>query len=191
MWTWPTGLGGLRSEPASGVLAMANTVSPLTPLLDEINRAASGGFPFLAVAMAVALPDICCSLIYPDGRSKGVRYRAWCKANLGPEFDFVTSKDLYSIRCGVLHSGRFGDLEHNVASVKFILPGTNINVINSRLDDIYLYSVVDFCKNFTASVEAWFEKNKHDPNVVANLPRLMRYRPDGLKPIMAGITVLE
>jgi hypothetical protein len=91
---------------------MADMGSPLYSLLNEINKAAAGGLPFLAVAMTVALPDICVSLASPDGRSTRQQYKDWCRDNLGPEFDFVTGDDLWSMRCGVLHNGRFGDLKH-------------------------------------------------------------------------------
>jgi hypothetical protein len=42
--------------------------------------------------MTVSLPDICVSLISDDGRSTGERYKEWCKDNLGPEFDYLTSE---------------------------------------------------------------------------------------------------
>lgn len=87
--------------------------SPLYPLLSEINKAATSGMPFLAVAMTVALPDICVSLVSEDGRSDRERYVHWCDANLGPRFSLLTGRDLYSMRCGVLHNGRFGDLKHS------------------------------------------------------------------------------
>jgi hypothetical protein len=165
--------------------------SPLYPLLNEINRAAKGGLPFLAVAMTVALPDICVSLVSNDGRSNGDRYKAWCKDNLGQEFSFVTGDDLYSMRCGVLHNGRFGDLKHNVARVIFALPDANANVfINCQMNDAYFYSVVEFCRNFTQAVYNWCEKNKENANLKANIPRLMQYRQGGLAPYVVGATVL-
>jgi len=107
--------------------------SPLQQLLDEINKAAAGGFPRLAIAMAVALPDICVSLVSDDGRSDGKRYKAWCENNLGAEFAYLTPEDLYSIRCGVLHNGRFGDQKHSVERVIFTLPNFG-KITNSRIN---------------------------------------------------------
>ncbi len=100
---------------------MAEDGAPLSPLLNEINKAAAGGLRFLAVAMTTALPDICVSLISGDGRSNRDRYKKWCKENLGSEFNFLTGDNLWSIRCGVLHNGRFGDLKH-----KGIIPLTTV-----------------------------------------------------------------
>ena len=155
---------------------------PLHALLSEINRAAKGGFPFLAVAMTVALPDICVSLASADGRSGDrKRYKDWCEANLGAEFAYVTADDLYSMRCGVLHTGRFGDLKHNVARVVFALPGAK-GFTNSKINDAYVYSVGSFCENFTKAVAAWFEKHKNDATVQANLPRLIAILPPRVFP---------
>lgn len=142
---------------------MPETKSPLHPLLNEIDRAVTAGLPFLAVAMTVALPDICMSLISPDARTSPERYKQWCEDNLGSEFSYVTPEDLYSMRCGVLHNGRFGGMTHSVARIIFALPGSS-TFINCASNDAYFYSVSDFCRNFTKAVREWFEKNKKIPS---------------------------
>jgi hypothetical protein len=163
---------------------------PLYALLDQINKAAKGDFPFLAIAMTVALPDICVSLASSDGRSGDrPRYKDWCEANLGAKFGYVTADDLYSMRCGVLHTGRFGDLKHRVARVIFALPKGG-GIVNSTVNDAYIYDVVSFCENFTRAVAVWFEKHKNDATVQANLPRLMQYYPQGLAPYVVGFPVI-
>jgi hypothetical protein len=168
---------------------MTVTRSPLHPLLDEINKAAAGGLPFLALTMTVCLPDICASLSAPNGGTTGDAYKRWCEQNLGDEFSYLTPEDLYSMRCGILHNGRFGGMKHNVARVIFFLPG-NVSLTNGVIDDAYLYSVVDFCRNFTDSVAVWLENNKSDKTIQDNLQKLMQYRIGGLLPYISGITVL-
>ena len=170
--------------------AMTDSTFPLHYLLNEINKAATSGLPFLAVAMAVALPDICVSLASQDGQSNGIRYRQWCKVNLGPRISYVTSDDLWSIRCGVLHNGRFGELKHGVAKVIF-MPSCDSTFTNSRIGDVYVYSIVEFCKNFIKTVEEWFEKNKNDATVQSNLPRLIRWHPNGIAPYVTGSPVVS
>ena len=159
--------------------------SPLEPLLGEIEHAIDAGFYFLAIAVTLALPDICVSLEESDGRSNGPRYARWCDLNLGDHFNFVTGKDLYSMRCGVVHNGRFGDLKHDVANVRFALP-SGMTFVNCQVNDTYIYSVAEFCQNFIAAVRNWFEANKASPIVLGNLPRLFRIHEDGLRPIVAG-----
>lgn len=94
------------------------------------------------------------------------------------------------MRCGVLHNGRFGDMKHNVARVIFSLPNSGSTFVNCQMNDAYVYSVVDFCKVFTDAVYRWFEANKDDATIMANIPRLMQYRQGGLAPYIKGPTVL-
>jgi hypothetical protein len=166
-----------------------NSRSPLHPLLTEINRAASGGLPFLAIAMTVALPDICVSLISDDGRSTPTLYKDWCRENItADELSYVTADDLYSMRCGILHNGRFGDLKHNVERVMFAIPGPI--GITGRMNDAYVYNVADFCKKFTDAVDAWYDRNRENENIKTNIPRLMQYRMKGMPPYVVGIPLL-
>jgi hypothetical protein len=165
--------------------------SPLYALLNEINQAAATGLPFLAVAMTVALPDICASMEDPNGRTTGNQYKAWCAANLPEDqFSFVTPDDLWSMRCGVLHNGRFGDMKHSVARVIFVPPGQGMGLTNCKANDAYLYGVVEFCEAFTKAVYRWMEANRENPIVKANAGRMMQYRVGGFAPYIVGPTVL-
>lgn len=167
---------------------MAQEHSPLYQLLSEIDRAAEMA-PLLAIAAAVALPDICVSLAAKDGRTNGPSYKAWCEANLDDSFSFLTPDDLYSMRCGVLHNGRFGDLKHNVARVIFVLPGV-ATFVNCTVNDAYFYSAVEFCRNLTKAARRWYAAHHEEDAVQQNLPRLMQYRFGGLTPYITGATVL-
>ena len=168
---------------------MVQLPSPLYALLNQINQAATGGLHLLAISMAVALPDICASLISENGRTSPDRYKEWCRTNLG--FTYLTSEDLYSMRCGVLHNGRFGDMKHSVSRVIFIPPmGNGGTVQDCRSNDAYLFSVVEFCQTVTTAVYNWFEANRNDPHVQANIDRLMQYRAGGLAPHVLGPTVI-
>jgi len=148
--------------------------SPLYALLNQINQAATGGLHLLAISMAVALPDICASLISENGRTSPDRYKEWCRTNLG--FTYLTSEDLYSMRCGVLHNGP--------------PMGNGGTVQDCRSNDAYLFSVVEFCQTVTTAVYNWFEANRNDPHVQANIDRLMQYRAGGLAPHVLGPTVI-
>ncbi len=169
-----------------------STGSPLYNLLNQINAAASGGLHLLAVGMAVALPDICVSLSSDDGRSSGQKYKDWCAANLSDGgFSYVMGDDLWSMRCGVLHNGRYGDLKHNVGRVIFAVPTLQSNTFTDCvLNDAYFYSVVDFCKNICNAVLKWYETNKADPTILANGARMMQYYPNGLAPYAVGMPVI-
>jgi hypothetical protein len=65
-----------------------------------------------------------------------------------------------------------------------------MTIVNCKANDAYIYSAVDFCRHFTDAVYQWFEKNKDDPTIQNNMPRLMQYRTGGFPPYVAGMTVL-
>lgn len=170
---------------------MEKDASPLYPLLNEINAAAANGLPFIAVVMTVALPDICASLSAEDGRTNSERYKDWCKQHLPwDEMSFITPDDLWSMRCGVLHNGRFGDMKHSVSRIIFALPDSGLVASNCLMNDAYFFSVVEFCRLFTDAVYRWFEANRNNETIVSNTPRLMQYRQGGFHPYIAGSTVL-
>ena len=163
---------------------------PLYELLNQIVGAAQNGYHLLALSMAVALPDICVSLSSEDGRSTGERYKEWCKKNLpSSQFNFVTGEDLWSMRCGVLHNGRFGDLKHNVARVLFSLPG-GVSFTNCKLNDAYIYGVLEFCKNICDAAYNWYGQNDKDPIILNNSKKMMRYHLNGFPPYTVGMPVI-
>ena len=138
----------------------------------------------MALAMTVVLPDICASLSSEDGVTSPTRYKDWCKANLtGREFSYLTPDDLYSLRCGVVHNGRFGELKHTVERVIFLPPGDGA-FINGKINGAYIYSIDAFCGLFTKAVHKWFESNRDDEIVCKNMPRLMQYRQGGMPPYL-------
>lgn len=164
--------------------------SPLHQILDQINRAAEAGLDLVAIGMAVALPHLCASLSKEDGRAQGEEYKDWCAQNLNNEnFSYLTPDDLYSLRCGMLHQGRFGDLRHSVSRVIFT-PAGPIAFSDNILNDAYFCSVDRFCKNLCDAAHEWYNKNLDDPIVMKNLKLMMQYYSDGLSPYVSGLPVI-
>jgi hypothetical protein len=168
----------------------AQTTSPLYELLNQINEAAKAGLHLVAIGMAVSLPSICASLSREDGRSGGREFKRWCSNNLPKDqFSFVTPDDLYSMRCGVLHQGRYGDLEHNVSRVIFVPPGSS-TFINCKFNDAYVYDVIGFCRSMCNAAFAWYENNRTNPTIRKNIAKMMQYYPNGLPPYIVGYPVI-
>jgi hypothetical protein len=159
-----------------GRLIRSEITSPLFQLLTQINKAAEGGLDLLAVSMAVALPDICAALISDDGRTNRALYKAWCAANLKADFAHLTPDDLYSMRCGVLHNGRLGDGKSTIKRVVLLPPGGSTFTDCTADDGTYVYSTIEFCRNFNRAVVAWYEANQRHPNVQKHVLQLMQYR---------------
>jgi hypothetical protein len=180
---------GYRAVLGAGHCWILKSSTPLDPILDEIELALDAKFFYLAIALTTTLPDMCAALISDDGRSEPRRYKAWLDENRGDKFSFLTAKDFYSLRCGVVHQGRLGDLQHDIKRVVFLLPGRG-TIINGQINDAYVYSAVDFCHDLMDIVRAWYETHSDDPNVVKNVPNLVRYRPDGMVPYIVGQAVI-
>jgi hypothetical protein len=78
----------------------------LQQYLDDMRAALAAGNYYSALALAMAIPDICGSIdtLNADG---DIRYKewfnTWCMAPMGHMIDGVAC---YSLRCAYLHSGR-------------------------------------------------------------------------------------
>jgi hypothetical protein len=63
------------------------------------------------------------------------------------------------------------------------IPATQLRVVGKVLHmDVEL-----FCKAIMEAVKAWSIAKANDPYVQQNLPRLIRYRPEGLPPFSIGV----
>jgi hypothetical protein len=165
--------------------------NPLSQLIEQINIAAESGLHLIAIGMAVALPAICASLPRENGRSSGDEYIEWCEAHLvGDNFEYITAKQIYSMRCGVLHSGRAditgkpgeGHLDNAASGINRVifLPLGGATFTSCVMADAYAYSAVEFCANMGDAVLAWYDAYKDDEFVSVNINKMMQYHPDAL-----------
>lgn len=161
-------------------------------ILREIERANQAGLHYLAVAMALTVPDICAALESPDGQTSGTRFKAWYNANLANRYPNITDNDFWSLRCGVIHQGRYGRHGNmQYARVIFMVPNRQNNVFhNNILNDALNLDAVWFCQDVVESARAWFASKRCDPTVEANLPKLVQFRPEGLAPYMVGMPLI-
>jgi hypothetical protein len=54
-----------------------------------------------------------------------------------------------------------------------------------------ILGVLPFCQAVIESAREWVIRNLDTENVKANLPRLVRYRPEGLPPFMVNVPVIS
>lgn len=160
-------------------------------ILSEIELAIKAGLYYLAVAMALTLPDICAALESEDGQTSNKKYKAWYSANLAEKYPRMTDVDCYSLRCGVLHQGRCGHPNSQYGRVIFTIPNAQQNFFhNNILNDALNLDAPQFCADVVQSVRDWFVSSRHLVNVQANLPNLVRFRPFGLSPYMVGMPLI-
>ena len=96
--------------------------SPLEIVLSDVEKALENRLFYLAVAVALTIPDICSALESSDRRTSSDKYKDWFTKWLQEDFSFLSSDDLYSLRCGVVHQANFGT-KHQYESVVFALSG--------------------------------------------------------------------
>jgi len=158
----------------------------------EIERALDAQLYYSAIAMAVTLPDVCAALEAGNGRTSAEKYKAWYRANVGQAYGFLKDEDCYSLRCGVVHQGRFGGHGMQYGRVVFTMPipGRNILIHNNVMNDALNLDADRFCRDMIQSARTWFVAHQNDQHVQANLPNLVQLRPGGLAPYIVGLPVI-
>jgi hypothetical protein len=161
-------------------------------MLREIERALEARLYYSAVIMALTLPDVCAALESEDARTTKQRYMAWYRANIGAAYGFMTDEDCYSLRCGVVHQGRFGGHGMRYGRVVFTMPIPERNIVihNNVMNDALNLDANVFCRDLIAAVRRWFAAHSQEANVQANLPNLVQLREDGLAPYIVGLPVI-
>jgi hypothetical protein len=175
----------------------------LDAVLQEIEKALAAKLYYLAIAVALSVPDICACLEFdPDNPSWANRktYTDWCNNNI-KGMPRLTGDDLYNLRGGALHKGHFGHPKSQFNRVMFIGPESAIKMHGMLLNGemrlgpnaevwkgpILGLGVAEFCETIIDSARDWVLAKKDDPFVQRNLPTLVRFRPDGLPPFSKGV----
>jgi len=212
-WTCSISLTGYKlALDANGCWKMDKVPIEIRSILSEIEKALNAKLYYLAIAVALSVPDICSSLEFdPDNpkRASGDTYSAWCNVSMRGAFKNLDGWDLYFLRCGVLHFGHFGHKKakfnrvifigpesqikgHDV--IMFVSPGVNIGLMGAEDTSvgrkILQLEVVPFCETIMKAAREWSIAKATDHFVQRNLPRLVRYRPDGLPPFSIGVPTI-
>ena len=161
----------------------------------EIERAIEAGFVYVAVAMCLSLPDVCSALESENGESKTQNYMAWYERWMGEDYQlFLSGRDMWSLRCGVLHQGRLGNKKFPYDRILFMLtPGFHqcmSDGTGESSERVFQLDARQFCKDMLDAVSRWHAAKQNDPHVVRNTPRLVSFRPDGYPPHFVGMPVI-
>lgn len=71
-------------------------------IIEEIKGCVDNNFYFAALALALAIPDVCASF-EKQGKASGRDYADWCNCYVKPKLD-IDGWVLYSLRCSFLHN---------------------------------------------------------------------------------------
>ncbi|MCZ4340417.1 hypothetical protein O4H52_02275 [Sphingomonadaceae bacterium G21617-S1] len=167
-------------------------------IFDQIKGTLEAGFPYAAIMLALSVPDICASLALPANANDGAqkkRYLRWYRENVLPRFDVLSDEDVWSLRCGVVHEGAFGNKDKTFDRVIFCGDGhqgimsVHDSTINGvHYDRLLIIGATLFCEKIIESAFSWFEKNRGSPNVKANLWKLVGTYSEGIPPLIGGVT---
>jgi hypothetical protein len=152
---------------------------------DSGRKALDGGNHYIALSLALMLPDICGSIEDPGPGKSQARYEAWYKKWLEPTYKtFLTAADCFQLRCSYLHSGST-DVEEkqvvDIESLKFFddtMKGhcnyVGGNSINGVLQQTYLQlNAAQFCRDVFDAVDKWDSSVANDKTVQAEKKKLL------------------
>ena len=161
-------------------------------VLNEVEKAIKHEMYYLAVVMALTLPDICSALQSGNGLSTGEKYKEWYRNYLSQKYPRLTDSDCWHLRCGVVHQGRCGHPNMQYSRVIFSVPNPQNNIFhNNILNDALNLDAVQFCHDIMEAVREWFKQNHTNPTVQLNIPHMVQYRPAGMAPYIVGMPVIS
>lgn len=158
----------------------------------EIEKAINAELYYLALMMALALPDICAALQSSDGKSNGHRYKTWWERWMLPSYPSVGSDVAWNLRCGVFHQARASHPQMPYSRILFTLPNPQqITIHRAVVDEALNLDLVTFCMDVVEAVDRWYKEKQDEPSVVRHLPLLVQYRPNGLSPYISGLPLIS
>ncbi len=127
-----------------------------------------------ALFIALAMPDICGTIEYPEDGRPNERYKHWFDAYLlkhytkhykGKETIFMRASDCWALRCSIFHKGsddtsKSTDKENKGKIIKFWISAKNLHLIKSK--NKLIINATNFCEDVIQAVEDWSRDIKGD-----------------------------
>lgn len=147
-----------------------------------VRQAVAAGNIYAALALALALPDMCGALVSPKARPSD-RYKAWWIKYVKPAYTaaigagreehvFLGESDAYALRCAVLHQGYDDLAEHQAREAldrfHFVEPESGMLHCN-QYNRVLNLQVSVFCEDIAKGVEAFMIDTADDEGVQQRL----------------------
>jgi hypothetical protein len=146
----------------------------------------------LALAGALALPDICAAMQSQNGQTTGSKYKNWVRTHLADTYPRLDPDEMYRMRCSLLHQGTSSTIKYS--RIIFLGPDSNLWIHNGLIEhgdqSVLVLDLPTFCSDVIAAVNAWREAVKETANYRRNIDTMMRWRPEGIDPFIVGDRVL-
>ena len=191
-----------RTATSSQVQNMQSGQSELPPSLEyvmqDIERAHKAQLYYVAVAVALSIPDICSALESDPANpyTTPKSYVHWFDENVAGSFSLLDGLSCYRLRCGVLHQGKGQHSKMEYDRVLFVPPGAmtiteGLSANNGgRAERVLMLGTSTFCTKMIEAGRTWYDRNRSSSNVQANMPNVVRYRPEGFAPHIVGFPVI-
>jgi len=156
-------------------------------LTDAVRAAVAQQNWHAALALSLALPDICGFLEKPgDGSQR--RYVAWCNQHLVPRYTtsfgdaqphvFLSGEDCYALRCAYLHEGADEIVRQRARKALdafvFVAPPPDWTIHCNQSGAKLQLQVNIFCEDVCQGVDAWSTAVlSSNPQAQARLPELL------------------
>ena len=165
--------------------------TPLDRYLADIHYAVNAGALYSALALSLAIPDICGSIEYPGESQVHRRYGDWFDAWCFLHQSQMSAADCYAMRCSYLHSGSaefagpsagYADLSHIQFTTGLSGGGwtsTFLPIGAPNTMPAVRIPVETFCRDMTTCANGWQVARTGDPRVAQALAQLLEIRPVG------------
>ncbi|MCK4368107.1 MAG: hypothetical protein KAV68_00325 [Dehalococcoidales bacterium] len=163
-------------------------------LLSAVKEALEQGNWYAALFMALALPDICGNIQYPQLKSEQ-RYVQWfnkypgCKyihevGADGQKHVFLSGEDCYALRCSLLHEGS-DVISHQrcrkvLDSFLFLTKGSHCNYCDVNGRTFLQLNVGEFYKDICNAVENWLDDIASDNSIQKELSNMITIHTSGV-----------
>jgi hypothetical protein len=159
-------------------------------LIDSVESSLISGNAYAALALSLALPDICGWITDPSSSSRR-RYTDFFSEHLKqhyvlpangwmPERVFLTADDFYSLRCAYLHEGRDDITEQRcqevLTSFQFLAVPVGSMVHNNRNGSVLQLQIDIFCRQILAGAIKAMDQARESPTQLPRLQGLLLVR---------------
>lgn len=165
-------------------------------LLAQVEKATADGYYYLALYVALTLPDICGAMESSDGIANKSKYIHWFDHYVTPAYTvagraFLDGETCYAYRCSVLHQGRAQHPKLGYSRILFVEPGSTTNVFhNNILNDALNIDVSRFCMDIVGGAASWLKDVSDSDDYKQNYSLFMQRYPGGLPPYIVGVPVI-
>jgi hypothetical protein len=184
----------------------------LEVLIDQLDQSIDSEYYFLALAMALSVPDIAAAIGSNDGEANGKKYMAWYDKWVFPRFSInvnemlqargiknpvhienpFTGAECYYYRCAMLHQARSIHAKSAFSRVMFIEPQSTTHVIHyGILNDALTIDLPSFCREVTQGYRDWVAVAQEEENYKKNIANTIQHHANGFAPYIVGVPVIS